>query len=75
MSTHQVRLALPAAYRNGDVLAFHARDAEGVSEQVGERDGQACIRKAVVLGGVPTLLEVGAWLSALSWSACIGASR
>ncbi|MDB5791930.1 MAG: repair protein [Massilia sp.] len=61
MSTHSVRLALPACYRSADVLAFHARDAEGVSEQVLEGvEGvdDARIRKAVLLGGVPTLLDV-----------------
>ena len=58
MSTHTVSLALPAAYRSEDVLAFHARDAQGVSEQVLEGPDGARIRKAVVLGGVPTLLEV-----------------
>ncbi|MGX4640693.1 DNA-3-methyladenine glycosylase family protein [Massilia sp. SYSU DXS3249] len=58
MSTHQVRLALPAGYRTSDVLAFHARDAEGVAEQVGERDGHALIRKAVMLQDVPTLLDI-----------------
>ena len=58
MSTHCVTLALPAFYRNADVIAFHARDAEGVSEQVLEGPGNARIRKAVLLGGVPTLLDV-----------------
>ena len=62
MSTHTVSLALPAAYRSDDVLAFHARDAEGVSEQVSKgKAGEtrnARIRKAVVLGGVPVLLDV-----------------
>jgi DNA-3-methyladenine glycosylase II len=47
-------LTLPNAYRSADVLAFHARDAEGLAEQVsGER-----IRKAVLLDGVPVLLDV-----------------
>jgi DNA-3-methyladenine glycosylase II len=40
------------------VLAFHARDAEGRSEQVFDNAGTARIRKAVVLGGVPTLLDL-----------------
>ena len=47
-------IALPPHYRSADVLAFHARDAEGLAEQVsGEH-----IRKAVLLGGVPVLLDV-----------------
>ncbi|MET0982106.1 MAG: AlkA N-terminal domain-containing protein [Telluria sp.] len=54
MSTHSVTLALPAFYRSNDVLGFHARDAEGVSEQVAE----GSIRKAVVLAGVPALLDL-----------------
>ncbi|MFC5461571.1 DNA-3-methyladenine glycosylase family protein [Massilia niabensis] len=58
MSTHSVTLALPALYRSDDVLAFHARDAEGVSEQVAAGTGEARLRKAVVLAGVPVLLDV-----------------
>lgn len=58
MSTHNVTLALPAIYRSADVLAFHARDAEGVSEQVAEQAGHVRIRKAVMLMGVPALLDV-----------------
>ena len=54
MTTQALSIALPASYRSADVLAFHARDAEGLAEQVsGER-----IRKAVLLGGVPVLLDV-----------------
>jgi DNA-3-methyladenine glycosylase II len=37
-----------------DVLAFHARDAEGVAEQV----SAAGLRKGVMLDGVPVLFEV-----------------
>lgn len=58
MSRHILTLALPAPYRSADVLAFHARDAEGVSEQVLVEAGAARIRKAVVLQGVPALLDV-----------------
>ena len=47
-------LALPAGYRSGDVLAFHSRDTEGLAEQV----GAAGLRKGVLLGGVPVVLEV-----------------
>jgi DNA-3-methyladenine glycosylase II len=54
MSTQALSIALPASYRSADVLAFHARDVEGVAERV---DG-ARIRKAVLLGGVPLLLDV-----------------
>lgn len=48
-------IALPRGYRVADVLAFHGRDPEGVAEQI---DG-ALLRKAVLLGGVPTLFEIG----------------
>ncbi len=47
-------ISLPASYRSADVLAFHARDAQGLAEQVnGEH-----IRKGVLLDGVPVLLDV-----------------
>src|SRR5688572_19065528 len=52
MSTY--RIALPRGYRTQDVLAFHSRDAEGIAEQVTE----SRMRKAVLLGGVPVLLDV-----------------
>lgn len=58
MSTHVLGLALPGGYRTAEVLAFHARDAEGLSEQVGAREGHPRIRKAVMLDGVPTLLDL-----------------
>ncbi|THC45862.1 DNA-3-methyladenine glycosylase [Massilia sp. Mn16-1_5] len=54
MTTQVLSIALPADYRSADVLAFHARDAEGLAEQV---DG-ARLRKAVLLGGVPVLFDV-----------------
>ncbi|WP_020655032.1 DNA-3-methyladenine glycosylase 2 [Massilia niastensis] len=47
-------IPLPQGYRIQDVLAFHGRDAEGVAEQV----GAAGLRKGVLLGGVPVLLEI-----------------
>ena len=50
----QHTIALPAGYRSADVLTFHARDVEGVAEQVSPNR----IRKGVMLGGVPTLLDV-----------------
>lgn len=58
MSTHSVTLALPAAYRTTEVLAFHGRDVQGLSEQVIADAGEARIRKAVMLMGVPALLDV-----------------
>ena len=50
----ELRLDLPAGYRVQDVLAFHSRDAEGLAEQV----VAAGLRKGVLLGGVPVVLEV-----------------
>ena len=47
-------IALPAGYRSADVLHFHSRDAEGLAERV---DGLR-LRKGVLLGGVPVLLDV-----------------
>lgn len=51
---HSFSLELPAGYRVQDVLAFHSRDAESVAEQV-QPDA---IRKGMLLGGVPVLLNV-----------------
>jgi DNA-3-methyladenine glycosylase II len=51
---HAFSLDLPAGYRVQDVLAFHSRDAESVAEQVGP-DG---MRKGMLLGGVPVILDV-----------------
>lgn len=50
----QLAIPLPPGYRVADVLAFHARDAEGVAEQV----GAGGFRKGVVLAGVPVLFDV-----------------
>ena len=47
-------IALPPGYRVADVLAFHGRDPERVAEQV-DADG---LRKGVLLGGVPTLIDI-----------------
>jgi len=45
---------LPTGYRVADVLAFHARDAEGVAEQM----TPAGFRKGVLVDGVPVLFDV-----------------
>jgi DNA-3-methyladenine glycosylase II len=47
-------IALPPDYRVTDVLAFHGRDAEGVAEVAAPER----IRKGVMLGGVPVVLDV-----------------
>jgi DNA-3-methyladenine glycosylase II len=47
-------IPLPPGYRVADILAFHGRDAEGLAERV----EAARIRKAVLLDGVPVLLDV-----------------
>lgn len=47
-------IALPSAYRSTDIFSFHGRDAEGVAERV--EPGR--LRKAVMLDGVPVLLDV-----------------
>ena len=52
--TESHAIALPPGYRVADVLAFHGRDPERVAEQV-DADG---LRKGVLLGGVPTLLDI-----------------
>jgi DNA-3-methyladenine glycosylase II len=49
-----ILIALPANYRSADVLAFHSRDTEGVAEQV----APGRIRKGVMLGGAPVVLDV-----------------
>jgi len=54
MSGHTLSISLPPRYRVDEVLAFHARDAEGLAEQV---NGHT-LRKAVLLGGVPVLFAV-----------------
>jgi DNA-3-methyladenine glycosylase II len=47
-------IALPPGYRVADVVAFHGRDSEALAEQV----DAGCLRKGVLLDGVPTLLEI-----------------
>ena len=54
MAVQTLSLPLPAQYCIKEVLAFHARDAEGLAEQVSED----CVRKAVLLQGVPVLFEL-----------------
>jgi DNA-3-methyladenine glycosylase II len=54
MARHELSIALPPGYRSADVIAFHARDLEGVAEQV----SPGRIRKGVLLDGVPVLLDV-----------------
>jgi len=54
MSGQTLSISLPPRYRADEVLAFHARDAEGLAEQV---NGHT-LRKAVLLGGVPVLFAV-----------------
>jgi DNA-3-methyladenine glycosylase II len=47
-------LSLPANYRLHDVLAFHSRDAESVAEEVSPER----LRKGMLAGGVPVVLEI-----------------
>jgi DNA-3-methyladenine glycosylase II len=54
MARHELSIALPPGYRSADVIAFHARDLEGVAEQVTPDR----IRKGVLVDGVPVLLDV-----------------
>lgn len=54
MSTRTVDLALPPGYRMADVQAFHARDAEGVAEQV----SAAGFCKGVLIDGVALRFDI-----------------
>lgn len=47
-------IPLPPGYRSADLLAFHGRDTEGVAE----RAEAGRIRKAVLVEGVPVLLDI-----------------
>lgn len=47
-------IPLPAGYRLADILAFHGRDTEAVAEKVEPER----LRKGVLIGGVPVLLDV-----------------
>ena len=51
-------IALPADYRADDVLAFHGRDPQQISEQVSTDAGTQRIRKGVVLDGLALELDV-----------------
>jgi DNA-3-methyladenine glycosylase II len=50
----ELLVPLPPGYRVADVLAFHARDTEGVAEQVSATG----LRKGVLVDGVPVLFDV-----------------
>lgn len=47
-------LTLPPAFRRGDILAFHRRDAHEVAESVGD----ASLRKGLVWNSLPACLEL-----------------
>lgn len=54
-------IALPQGYRRSDAFTFHGRDADALAEQVDADAGRSHggrIRKGVLLGGVPTLLDI-----------------
>lgn len=53
-STFAFTLPLPRAYAVTDVLSFHARDKDALSEIVNDRQ----IRKAVLLADVPTVIDI-----------------
>jgi DNA-3-methyladenine glycosylase II len=50
----QTSIPLPAGYSSADIFAFHSRDTEAVAEQV----VPGRIRKGVMIGGVPVLLDI-----------------
>ncbi|MCE3603756.1 DNA-3-methyladenine glycosylase 2 [Massilia sp. P8910] len=50
----QKSIPLPALYQSADILNFHSRDPEAVAEQV----EPTRIRKGVMIGGVPVLLDI-----------------
>jgi DNA-3-methyladenine glycosylase II len=54
MSRFELAIDLPPDYRRQDVFSFHGRDAEGLAERI---EGQ-CIRKGVMVDGVPTVLAI-----------------
>jgi DNA-3-methyladenine glycosylase II len=54
MSVIEFAFPLPARYRRREVFAFHARDPEALTESVqGDR-----IRKGVIVGGAPTVIDL-----------------
>jgi DNA-3-methyladenine glycosylase II len=56
MSSARHTIALPPGYRRADAFTFHGRDADALAEQVDPQAGR--IRKGVLLGGVPTVLDI-----------------
>jgi DNA-3-methyladenine glycosylase II len=56
MSRSRHTIALPAGYRHADAYTFHGRDADALAEHVDADAGR--IRKGVLLGGVPTVLDI-----------------
>jgi len=66
MSRGRRTIALPAGYRHADAYTFHGRDADALAERVepdagrshGGRSHVGRIRKGVLLGGVPTVLDI-----------------
>ena len=54
MTLLECSLALPANYRQADVLAFHGRDAQSTAESV----QGTVIRKGLVLSGCPAVVEI-----------------
>ena len=56
MSERHHTIALPAGYRHADAFTFHGRDADALAEQVEPEAGR--IRKGVLLGGVPVMLDI-----------------
>lgn len=47
-------LTLPEGYRAGELIAYHGRDAQSLSERV----TGSLLQKALLLGGKPALLEI-----------------
>ncbi|WP_445679924.1 Ada metal-binding domain-containing protein [Radicibacter daui] len=47
-------LTLPEGYRTGELIAYHGRDAQSLSERV----TGSLLQKALLLGGKPALLEI-----------------
>jgi DNA-3-methyladenine glycosylase II len=54
MSRTEIAIDLPRDYRRQDLFTFHGRDAEGLAERI---DGE-CIRKGVMVDGVPVALHI-----------------
>ena len=56
MSERHHTIALPPGYRHADAFTFHGRDADALAEQVDANARR--IRKGVLLGGVPVMLDI-----------------